>query len=60
MAIPELTLLVVDGTFARCRLGGNAPIPPPSKPQEVIAFFVSDVKMRPVVRHISVMPLAAS
>ena len=28
MALQQLTLLVVDGTVAVCRLGGEAPIPP--------------------------------
>jgi hypothetical protein len=28
VTIQELTLLIVDGTFAVCRLGGEAPIPP--------------------------------
>ena len=28
MAFHQLTLLMVDGTFAVCRLGGDAPIPP--------------------------------
>jgi hypothetical protein len=28
MAVRQLTLLVADGAFAICRLGGEAPIPP--------------------------------